>query len=144
MAKKKTYTIKGICTYSMSADFNSFQLSHSKETFDEIADRLVFEGRIKPRQKASFKKACQTKFETSKLMSGKTFLKKVQKGELTNAKGTAIQVFVDGYLSNLSLNSANYRGNGFLADESLWKYICDDAKVEVNWIDIPACDIFTY
>ena len=143
MAKKKNYKIKGICTFNLSTNLDgTYALAYSHETFAEMADRLEFEGTITPKQKKTFKKACTTEYEIHNLMSGEDFLKKVAKGKLSHADGIVAQVFVDGYRSNLRLTVGDFIDNYFIVDEVVWKSICKDHKVEVNWLKTPANEIF--
>lgn len=68
------------------------------------------------------------------LMSGKEFLENVQCGGITNYDGSVIDIFVDGYQSNLGLyTEEGFECGGFKVDEELWLHICDNYKVEVNW-----------
>lgn len=70
------------------------------------------------------------------LMSGQEFLEAVQNGCLTNYDGSVAQVFVDGYISNLGLFTEDgFQCGDFTVDEELWLQICDNYKVEVNWVN---------
>ena len=70
------------------------------------------------------------------LMSGKRFLEYVNSGCITNYDGHIANVFVDGYISNLGIYVENGFNDGdFLVNEELWLQICDNYKVEVNWVN---------
>ena len=67
------------------------------------------------------------------LMDGKKFLENVEEGYLLDYDGTISAVFVDGYISNLGLATDNLTQGKFLVSAEMWKDICDEFKVEVNW-----------
>ena len=70
------------------------------------------------------------------LMSGEEFLEAVQSGYFTNYDGHVSTIFVDGYISNLGLyTESGFECDGFQVDEELWLQICDNYKVEVNWVN---------
>ena len=67
------------------------------------------------------------------LFDGKEFLKRVQDGGIMDDDGCMSTVFVDGYISNLGLATDNLTQGNFLVSASVWKDICNNYKVEVNW-----------
>lgn len=67
------------------------------------------------------------------MMSGEEFLQSVKDTSITNYDGHVAQVFVDGYISNLGLSCDNFESGGFLVDEGMWKHLCIDFHIEVNW-----------
>lgn len=67
------------------------------------------------------------------LMSGLDFLEAVLSGGITDYDGTLSDIFVDGYKSNLGLAAEGFEQGEFLVDENLFKQICEQYKVEVNW-----------
>ena len=69
------------------------------------------------------------------LFDGKDFLKMVQDGCIIDYDGYIADVFVDGYESNLGLATDNLTSSGFLVSEEIWKDICEEYKVEVNWVN---------
>ncbi len=67
------------------------------------------------------------------LIDGKKFLENVQEGYFIDYDGTIADVFVDGYVSNLGLATNNLTKGKFLLSAEMWKDVCDEFKVEVNW-----------
>lgn len=67
------------------------------------------------------------------LFDGKEFLETVEGGCIIDYDGSIADVFVDGYVSNLGLATDNLTQGKFLVDAEVWKDICDEFKVEVNW-----------
>jgi len=67
------------------------------------------------------------------LFDGKEFLENVEEGYLIDYDGSISSVFVDGYLSNLGLSTDNMQQGKFLVSAEVWKDICEEFKVEVNW-----------
>lgn len=67
------------------------------------------------------------------LIGGKEFLENVQEGYFMDYDGTVADVFVDGYISNLGLVTNNLTKGKFLLSAEMWKEICDEFNVEVNW-----------
>ena len=67
------------------------------------------------------------------LFDGTKFLEMVEDGCLIDNDGSIADVFVDGYVSNLGLATDNLTQGKFLVDAEVWKDICDEFKVEVNW-----------
>lgn len=67
------------------------------------------------------------------LIGGKEFLEAVQGSFFTDYDGTISDIFVDGYISNLGLTTNNLTKGKFLLSTEMWKEICDEFKVEVNW-----------
>lgn len=67
------------------------------------------------------------------LFDGKEFLEHVQDGYITDYDGSIATVFVDGYISNLGLATDNLTQGKFLVSAEVWKDICNEFKIEVNW-----------
>ena len=67
------------------------------------------------------------------LFDGKEFLQMVKAGGITDDDGHVVDIFVDGYRSNLGLTTDNLTSSGFLVSEKVWLDICKSCKVEVNW-----------
>ena len=67
------------------------------------------------------------------LFDGEKFLENVEDGCIIDYDGSISDVFVDGYVSNLGLATDNLTQGKFLVDAEVWKDICDEFKVEVNW-----------
>lgn len=73
------------------------------------------------------------KFEIYSLMTGEEFLKDVDTGGYIDYDGTLADVFVDGYKSNLGLFHEGIHQGNFLVSEKIWKMLCEENKIEVNW-----------
>lgn len=70
------------------------------------------------------------------LIPGEEFLAATKSGCITNYDGRVVDVFIDGYISNLGLYTENgFEGGSFRVDEELWLHICDNYIVEVNWVN---------
>lgn len=72
-------------------------------------------------------------YEIYHLMDGMEFLNAVLDGSIMDYDGTLSDIFVDGYKSNLGLAAEGLEQGEFLVDENLFKQICEQYKVEVNW-----------
>lgn len=68
------------------------------------------------------------------LIPGLDFLEAVLAGNLINYDGSISGIYIDGYISNVGLATENgfLKGN-FLVDENLFKEICEEHEVYVNW-----------
>ena len=67
------------------------------------------------------------------LIDGKEFLESVKNYFFTDYDGHIVEVFVDGYKSNLGLATGDLTQGKFLVSSKIWSDICDEFKVEVNW-----------
>ena len=72
-------------------------------------------------------------FDVYDLFNGKKFLELVKSGCITDYDGHIVNVFIDGFDSNLGLATDNLTSGGFLVDEEVWLELCNEHKVEVNW-----------
>lgn len=72
-------------------------------------------------------------FDVYDLFNGKQFLELVESGCITDSDGRIVNVFIDGFDSNLGLAIDNLTSGGFLVDEEVWLDLCNEHKVEVNW-----------
>ena len=73
------------------------------------------------------------------LMPGKAFLEDVLNGNLRSEYGYVDQIFVDGYVSNLSLCTGvadrPLSDGGCLVNAETFRSICNKFEVYVNWVD---------
>ena len=69
------------------------------------------------------------------IIDGLEFLNMVEKGCIMNHYGLLSGIFIDGYQSNLGLCHEGFRQGEFMVDAELWKKICREHKVEVNWLN---------
>lgn len=67
------------------------------------------------------------------IFDGKEFLNHVQDGYIMDDDGQIANIFVNGYISNLGLSTDNLTQGEFLVSAEVWKDICNEFKVEVNW-----------
>ena len=67
------------------------------------------------------------------LMSGEEFLHYVDDGFFIDYDGSLMEVFVDGYISNLGLWHEGIRQGRFLTTKDFWENLMKTSKVEVNW-----------
>lgn len=67
------------------------------------------------------------------LIDGKDFLEGVRCGGFIDYDGSMVDVFVDGYKSNLGLYCGGICQGGFILSEQEWEDLCNEHKVEVNW-----------
>ena len=67
------------------------------------------------------------------IIDGKEFLESVKDYFFTDYDGHIVEVFVDGYKTNLGLATENLTQGKFLVSSEIWSDICDEFKVEVNW-----------
>lgn len=67
------------------------------------------------------------------IMDGLEFLNMVDSGCIMNYDGFLSGIFVDNYQTNLGLCHKGFHQGDFMVDAELWKEICREHKVEVNW-----------
>ena len=67
------------------------------------------------------------------LMNGKDFYDVVDKRCITDDDGILVDVYIDGYLSNLGLTHKEVCQGNFMVDGPTWLDICDTFNVEVEW-----------
>lgn len=67
------------------------------------------------------------------LMSGSEFLSSVDSTCITDDDGLLSEVLVDGFISNLGLSHKEFSQGGFLVTYDVWKNICSNHDVVVNW-----------
>lgn len=69
------------------------------------------------------------------LFDGKEFLQMVEDGCLIDYDGHIADVFVDGYKSNLGLATDNLSQGELLVNATVWKELCENFNIEVNWVN---------
>lgn len=67
------------------------------------------------------------------LMSGSEFLSSVDSTCIIDDDGLLSEVLVDGFISNLGLSHKGFSQGEFLVTYDVWKYICSNHDVVVNW-----------
>lgn len=69
------------------------------------------------------------------LFTGLDFLNNVSSGYITNNDGFICRVFINGKSSNLGLfhESKNFQDGYFLVDDKMWRNICENSEVYVDW-----------
>lgn len=67
------------------------------------------------------------------LMSGSAFLSLVDSTCIIDDDGLLSEVLVDGFISNLGLSHKHFSQGDFLVTYDVWKDICSNHDVVVNW-----------
>ena len=67
------------------------------------------------------------------LMSGSEFLSSVDSTCIIDDDGLLSEVLVDGFISNLGLSHKGFSQGEFLVTYDVWKNICSNHDVVVNW-----------
>lgn len=67
------------------------------------------------------------------LMSGSAFLSSVDSTCIIDDDGLLSEVLVDGFISNLGLSHKDFSQGEFLVTYDVWKNICNNHDVVVNW-----------
>lgn len=67
------------------------------------------------------------------LMSGSEFLSSVDSTCIIDDDGLLSEVLVDGFISNLGLSHKGFSQGEFLVTYDVWKDICSNHDVVVNW-----------
>ena len=67
------------------------------------------------------------------LMSGSAFLSSVDSTCIIDDDGLLSEVLVDGFISNLGLSHKHFSQGDFLVTYDVWKDICSNHDVVVNW-----------
>ena len=71
--------------------------------------------------------------EEYSLMSGSAFLSLVDSTCIIDDDGLLSEVLVDGFISNLGLSHKHFSQGDFLVTYDVWKDICSNHDVVVNW-----------
>ena len=66
-------------------------------------------------------------------MSGSEFLSSVDSTCIIDDDGLLSEVLVDGFISNLGLSHKHFSQGDFLVTYDVWKNICNNHDVVVNW-----------
>lgn len=72
-------------------------------------------------------------FSIYDLMSGEEFYESVDDGCFIDYDGSIVNVFINGYDSNLGLYHKGICQGDFIVDGDTWLDICKKFKVKVNW-----------
>lgn len=67
------------------------------------------------------------------IMSGSEFLSSVDSTCIIDDDGSISEVIVDGFISNLGLSHKHFSQGDFLVTYDVWKNICNNHDVVVNW-----------
>ena len=109
--KREKYTSKG----KMFFFYSEKGINLKKKNFEEGSEKTFGE---------------KTIYE---LYDGKQFLEEIEKGNVIDYKGELLNVFVDGYISNLGLHDENFSQGNFLVDKKTFLELCENHEVKVNW-----------
>lgn len=66
------------------------------------------------------------------IIDGKTFVNGVEDGKYAN--GHSETIFVNGYLTNLEIADISPSQKKFLIDMDLFKQLCDENEVKIDWV----------
>ena len=139
---EKGYKAKGYITFGLCLDDDGeYQLRFRLyELEDILADRMKWLSDIPNLQ--DYEEAIEylkeevqldNTYMIADLMDGIEFLEDVLDGSFMDYDGTLAEIFVDGYKSNLGLAAGGIEQGKFLVDENVFRMICEEYKVEVNW-----------
>ena len=139
---EKGYKAKGYITFGLCLDDDSeYQLRFRLyELEDILADRMKWLSDIP--NLPDYEEAIEylkeevqldNTYMIADLMDGIEFLEDVLDGSFMDYDGTLAEIFVDGYKSNLGLAAGGIEQGKFLVDENVFRMICEEYKVEVNW-----------
>lgn len=123
MISSKKFNDKGTMLFVLNGDFEL--LTATKNVEDELE-----------KYSDEVKKEFYERYHTHKIYdmySGKEFVEMVENGCITDNGGTLVNVFVDGYNSNLGLYANNFHQGEFLATKDMFLCICKEYDVLVNW-----------
>ena len=67
------------------------------------------------------------------LYDGKDFLKEVENGCIIDYDGEILNIFVNGYISNLGLHHEGLSQGRFLIDKETFLELCEEYEIKVNW-----------
>ena len=93
----------------------------------------VYKGELELDYSLSVDQLEKTNFVQYSLMSGSEFLEGVKSKRFTALDGHLCQVFVDGCISNVGINSSDLVAGVLRLSPALFEKLCADHKVEVNW-----------
>lgn len=139
---EKGYKAKGYITFGLCLDDDGeYQLRFRLyELEDILADRMKWLSDIP--NLPDYEEAIEhlkeevqldNTYMIADLMDGIEFLEDVLDGSFIDYDGTLAEIFVDGYKSNLGLAAGGIEQGKFLVDENVFRMICEEYKVEVNW-----------
>lgn len=127
------YKAKGYIEFSLGADGIEYRIYdrdyYLRREKGYIRDDTFYEEVVEHMYRHNFTK------DIYDLFDGKEFLEQVEEGYLIDYDGSISGIFVDGYISNLGLSTHNLTQGKFLVSAEMWFEICDEFKVEVNWVN---------
>ena len=129
---KETYTAKGYMFFVMTSteDFYGYDvLVRSRE--DMINHFLKVSGdRESAEEWVDEKELTHRCYD---IIDGEKFLEDVLNYSFIDYDGEINAIYVDGYKSNLGLCAGNLMSGDFMVNEYLFREICKEHKVEVDW-----------
>lgn len=123
MISSKKFNDKGTMLFVLNGNFDL--LTATKNVEDEIK-----------KYPDEVKKELYESYHTHKIYdmySGKEFVEMVENECIIDNAGTLVNVFVDGYNSNLGLYANNFHQGEFLVTKDMFSCICKEYDVLVNW-----------
>lgn len=138
---EKGYKAKGYMTFGLCLDEEGYILKYRLYKLEDILDdRMKWLSDIPNLpdydnilENLREEVQLDNTYEIYYLMDGMEFLNAVLDGSIMDYDGTLSDIFIDGYKSNLGLATEGLEQGEFLVDENLFKQICEQYKVEVNW-----------
>lgn len=123
---------KGIATFYFGK--NGIEVAFKDKEKDELADFLrsqlpleITEDAIKTELDNKYK------YELYDLMDGKEFIEDIKNKCLMDYDGFVVNVFVNGYESNLGLHHSTLNIDGFKVTLEKFEEMCNTYDIKVNW-----------
>lgn len=123
---EKTYQSKGFMTFKLNDDF---ELAYQTVTVDDMLGHYPEEMRDALRP-GIIETLTHPVYD---LMPGSEFLDAVQSNCIMDYDGILSGIFIDGFRTNLGLDEAGLSQGGFLVSGQIFKQLCDEHEVLVNW-----------
>ena len=123
MISSKKFNDKGTMLFVLNGNFDL--LTATKNVEDELE-------KYSDEVKKEFYERYHT-HEIYDMYSGKEFIEMVENGCIIDNDGTLVNVFVDGYNSNLGLYNNNFHQGEFLVTKDMFLCVCKEYDVLVNW-----------
>ena len=113
---------------SIQRSRKEFQDDANREYSDELGYTESF--------RDAYIKTMLDKQIVGQMMSGKEFLEGIERGEIKNATGTLMTVYVNGMISNIGFADGGLFQGHFLLSKDMFAKFCDIYEIEVNWLPL--------
>lgn len=131
-----TYKAKGYIWFRAAPDGYEVAVETKEEQLEKITDHMkniVVKNEVDRVALDIVEKELDV--STTCILTGERFIEDIEANAITDNDGYIDHIFVDGKISNLGISHKGVQQGKFLVNGELWKELCKEYKIEVDWVN---------